>query len=84
MAALKGGSSIAENAAMLREVLCAGTHSDARRDAVLLNAGVGNYVFGLRKSIVEGVELARETLNAGKGLDKLDEWLLTSARCSEV
>ena len=40
---LKGGDAN-ENAALLREVLTGGAHTDAKRDAVVLNAGVGLYV----------------------------------------
>jgi anthranilate phosphoribosyltransferase len=35
---LRGGET-AENAALLREVLSGGAHRDAKRDAIVLNAG---------------------------------------------
>ena len=76
---LKGGATVKENADMLREVLQAGEHGNARRDAVLLNAGFGNYVFGLSESVLDGVRLAREKLQQGAGAEKLEEWIGVSA-----
>ena len=52
-----------------------GGHTNAKRDAIVLNAGVGIYVFGLADSINAGIAVARETLESGKGLEKLDEWV---------
>lgn len=45
----------------------------------MLNAGVGVYVYGLRDTIEEGCQLAREVLESGKGTDKLEEWI----KCSQ-
>jgi len=61
-----------------REVLRGGEHSSAKRDAVTLNAGVGLYVYGSAGSIAEGVQQAREALNSGRGLEKLDQWIETT------
>ncbi len=82
---LRGGRSIAENAEMLREVLRvadAGADADrdspamaARRDAVVLNAGFGCYVYGLSASIGEGVALARKVLLEQRAFAKLDDWV---------
>ena len=71
---LKGGDA-KENAALMREALEGGGHTNAKRDAIVLNAGVGIYVFGLADSINAGIAVARETLESGKGLEKLDEWV---------
>ena len=76
---LRGGGA-AENAALLREALAAGSHAGGKRDAVVLNAGMGLYVFGLAASMEGGVALARETLKSGAGLAKLDEWIATTQR----
>lgn len=62
----------------MRDVLKGGEYTDAKRNSILLNAGVGNYVYGLTESISAGVELARRTLYSGKGIEKLDEWIATS------
>jgi len=48
---------------------------NAKHHSVLLNAGMGNYVYGLAHSIGEGVELAKKTLLSGKAIMKLDEWI---------
>lgn len=74
---LRGGGP-EENAQALRDVLRGGEYSDAKRNSILLNAGVGNYVYGLADSIASGVDLARKTLYAGKGIEKLDEWIAAS------
>lgn len=74
---LKGGDA-PTNAALLREALSAGGHTNGKRDSIVLNAGVGLYVFGLAASIEAGVVLARTTLESGAGLAKLDEWIATT------
>ena len=74
---LKGGGP-EENAQALRDVLAGGEYSNAKRDSILLNAGVGCYVYGLANSIADGVELARKTLYEGKGIQALDKWILTT------
>lgn len=79
LADLKGGN-CEENALALREVLKAGDHSDAKRNAVLLNAGMGIYVYGNASSIAEGVEIARQSLSAGSAERKLEEWIRTTQR----
>ena len=78
---LRGGDA-KENAALLREALEAGDHTNAKRDAIVLNAGVGCYVFGLADSIPAGIDLARAALNEGKGLATLDEWIATTQKLS--
>jgi anthranilate phosphoribosyltransferase len=70
---LLGGDG-AENAQTLREIL-AGNAQGAKRDVVLLNAGAGLYVSDKASSVREGVELARELIDNGKALAKLEEYL---------
>lgn len=74
---LKGGGP-EENAQKFKAVLEGGDHSDAKRDAIVLNAGVGCYVYGLTPTIEEGCALARSTLNAGKAAKLLDDWIRVS------
>jgi anthranilate phosphoribosyltransferase len=74
---LKGGGA-AENASLLRDALAGGAHTTGKRDAIVLNAGVGLYVFGLAASIEAGVALARATLESGAAIAKLDEWIATT------
>lgn len=73
---LKGGDA-EYNAQALRECLSASTseESDARRDAIALNAAVGLYVYGQAESVEEGLQQARDALASGAGLAKLDEWI---------
>lgn len=74
---LKGGGP-EENAQKFKAVLEGGDHTDAKRDAIVLNAGVGCYVYGLAASIEEGCQLARSTLNSGKAALLLEEWIQVS------
>lgn len=71
---LKGGGP-EENALALREALAGGDHTNAKRNSILLNTGVGVYVYGLASSISEGVDVARKALYEGKAVLKLDEWI---------
>ena len=74
---LKGGGP-EENAEKFRAVLQGGEESDAKRDSIVLNAGVGCYVYGLTPSIEEGCELARKTLNSGKAAELLNKLIEVS------
>lgn len=74
---LKGGGP-QENAEEFKKVLLGGDTSNAKRDSIVLNAGVGCYVYGLCPSIEEGCKLSREVLNSGKATEKLQEWIQCS------
>ncbi|KAL7581780.1 hypothetical protein ACA910_022313 [Epithemia clementina (nom. ined.)] len=74
---LKGGGP-EENAEKFRQVLLGGDHSDAKRDSVVLNAGMGCYIYGLASSIEEGCQLSRTTLNSGKATELLQQWIEVS------
>lgn len=76
---LKGGGP-EENAEKFRKVLEGGDHSDAKRDSIILNAGVGCYVYGLTETIEEGCKLARTTLESGKASELLNEWIQVSTK----
>jgi len=71
---LRGGDA-EENAALLREVLAEGPQKGAKRDAVVLNAAAGLYVYGMVESMEEGVKKAYEVLAEGRALVKLEEWI---------
>jgi len=47
----------------------------AQINAVLLNSAAGMLVFGKVRSMEDGVELAREMIESGKALKKLEEFL---------
>ncbi|HVP24648.1 MAG TPA: anthranilate phosphoribosyltransferase [Methanomicrobiales archaeon] len=72
IADLRGGDA-SENARILREVL-SGEHG-ASRDAVLLNAGAAIYLGGLAGSMGGGIPLAREAIDSGTALGKLEAFL---------
>lgn len=67
---IRGGSP-KENAVLLTGILEGA--KGAKADIVLLNAGAAIYVGGKANSINEGIELARETIQAGKALEKLEQ-----------
>jgi anthranilate phosphoribosyltransferase len=79
--ALVGGTP-QENAAMLRSVLKG--EKEPRRDAVIMNAAAG-IVVGQRTekssglpALKEGAELAREAIDSGQALDKLERLIKLS------
>ena len=75
---MKGGDP-AQNAKEFEMVLEGGEYTtNAKKDAIVLNAGVGCYVYGLTETIEEGCALARKTLVEGKGAEVLKEWLKVS------
>ncbi|UCB47481.1 MAG: bifunctional anthranilate synthase component II/anthranilate phosphoribosyltransferase [Spirochaetota bacterium] len=79
---LKGGTP-AENAAIAEQVLNSGGR-EAIKDAVLLNAGAALYTYNLSESIRDGYLLAKETLESGKTLDKLEQIRETGKRLTGV
>jgi anthranilate phosphoribosyltransferase len=68
--ALAGGDA-ADNARITRRILEG--ELGARREVVVANAGAALYVSGAADSIREGVELARQAIDSGRALRKLDE-----------
>ena len=70
LADLAGGGP-ADNARIVTEVL-GGGGPPAARAAVLLNAAAAIYVSGLATDFAGGVSVAREALDAGRGLDALE------------
>ncbi|CAJ1955709.1 unnamed protein product [Cylindrotheca closterium] len=76
---LKGGGP-EENAEKFKAVLEGGSHTDAKRDAIVLNAGVGCYIYGASPNIEEGCKLARTTLESGKAAELLKKWVAASQK----
>ncbi|HEY32989.1 MAG TPA: anthranilate phosphoribosyltransferase [Dehalococcoidia bacterium] len=72
---IKGGT-VEENAKILRNILSGAT--GPARDVVLLNAAAGLVAGDLRQDIAGGVELAREVLESGAALQKLDDFIRIS------
>ncbi|MGJ7909573.1 anthranilate phosphoribosyltransferase [Neobacillus sp. LXY-1] len=67
--AIKGGDP-KDNAEILLDVLKG--KRGAHRDTVLLNAGIGIYTAGKASAIGAGVELAREVIDSGAAIEKLN------------
>jgi anthranilate phosphoribosyltransferase len=77
LAAVKGGEP-AHNARQLRLVLeggHVGAEAEAKRELVLFNAGAALYLADLAETLREGVELARESLDSGAAMSKLERYL---------
>jgi anthranilate phosphoribosyltransferase len=72
---IKGGTA-EENAKILRNILSGAT--GPARDVVLLNAAAALVAGDLRPDIAAGVGLAREVLDSGAALQKLDEFIRVS------
>ncbi|MGN1089367.1 MAG: bifunctional anthranilate synthase component II/anthranilate phosphoribosyltransferase [Huintestinicola sp.] len=68
---LKGGTP-EENAQITLDILN-GNEQGAKRNTVLLNAGCAIYCAGKAATIAEGVDIAREMIDSGKALAKLNE-----------
>ncbi len=68
------GSDPVANAAALRAVL-AGDSTDATRDVVLFNAGAALYLADVASDLAGGVSAAREALDSGAALAKLDAYV---------
>lgn len=74
------GGTADENAVITRDIL-EGKEQGAKRDIVLLNAGAALYTIGKAATIKEGVELARQAIDSGKALEKLDEFIQYTNAC---
>lgn len=68
---LKGGNP-KKNAEIIREIF-KGSITGAKKDILILNSGAALYVGKQASSIKEGVKIAREIIESGKALSKLEE-----------
>lgn len=66
------GSDREANAQIIRDIL-RGEDCGPKRDAVLLNTSAALFVAGRVKSLIDGWELAAETIDSGRARAKLDE-----------
>jgi anthranilate phosphoribosyltransferase len=73
---LRGGSA-EENAAIIKAVL-SGTRRDGARDLVLMNAAASLHVAGRGATLDEAVKAAREAIDSGAALARLDALRLRS------
>ncbi|MCR4335647.1 MAG: anthranilate phosphoribosyltransferase [archaeon] len=60
-----------ESSEIIKKIL-KGEEQGAKRDTVLLNAGIAIFANGKAKSIDEGIEKAKESIDSGKALEKLN------------
>jgi len=65
-----GGTAV-ENSKITLDIL--NGKQGAQRDIVLLNAGCALYVGQIASSIAKGIEMAKESIDSGKALQKLEE-----------
>lgn len=66
------GGDAACNAQMIRSVL-QGERMDGARAIVMLNAGASIYVGGLADRLRDGIEIAKEMIDSGKAIAKLEQ-----------
>lgn len=71
LAAIKGGKNATESAAQVRAVL--GGEPGPKLDMVLLNAGTALMAAGVAATIPGGIALAREMVDSGAALNKLEQ-----------
>lgn len=69
--AVKGGN--AEDNAKITLGVLNGSITDAKRDVVLMNAGCAIYISGKADTIAEGIEIAKNSIDSGKALEKLNQ-----------
>lgn len=69
--AVKGGN--AEDNAKITLGVLNGSITDAKRDVVLMNAGCAIYISGKANTIAEGIEIAKNSIDSGKALEKLNQ-----------
>jgi len=81
LADIKGGASAAEAAEQVRSVLKG--EQGAKLDMVLLNAGASLLAAGKVESLVDGVNQAREIVNSGAALKKLEQLVSFSSSVAQ-
>jgi anthranilate phosphoribosyltransferase len=65
------GDTAAHNAAILRSVLWG--DKGPRRDVVLMNAAAALVAGDSAKSLLEGVEIAKQSIDSGRAMEKLEQ-----------
>jgi len=80
LADIRGGADVNEAAALVRSILAG--QPGARLDMVLLNSGAALMAAGRADTLARGVEMAREVIDSGRALAKL-EALVTFCREQE-
>ncbi|KKB35411.1 bifunctional anthranilate synthase component II/anthranilate phosphoribosyltransferase [Bacillus thermotolerans] len=78
---IRGGEA-KENAEILRSILEG--EKGAKRDTVLLNAGIGLFTAGKADTIQDGIRMAKESIDSGAALSKLQYLIDYSKRRQKV
>lgn len=73
------GGNPEENKKIALDIL-SGKEQGAKRDVVLLNAGVSLYIAEKCHTIQEGIQIAKEMLESGKAMEKLDAFIQATNR----
>jgi anthranilate phosphoribosyltransferase len=68
--AISGGADAADNAAIVRRVLCG--EKSPRRDVVLMNAAAALVAAGKSPHLADAVEIAAESIDSGAATAKLE------------
>jgi anthranilate phosphoribosyltransferase len=68
------GGEPAENAAIARDIL-SGKETGPKRDVVLLNAGAAIHIAKDDVTIEQGIAMAKEIIDSGKGLAQLEKFI---------
>ena len=68
------GGTPQENAQITRDIL-SGKENGAKRNVILMNAGIAIYLGKEGITMEEGVALAKEMIDSGKALEKLEEFV---------
>jgi anthranilate phosphoribosyltransferase len=76
---IKGGSA-ADNAFIIREVL--NNRGAVKKDVVLLNAAAGLVAGGKAQTLHEGIELARNSIESGEALERLEKLIVFTQKLS--
>lgn len=71
------GGTPQENAEITRNILT-GKERGAKRDAAVINAAAALFVAGKASGMKEAVQLAQETIDSGKAMEKLEEFVRLS------
>lgn len=67
------GGTPQENAKITKAILAG--EKGARRNAVVLNAGAALYIAGKADSLLDGIRLAEETIDSGKAMRQLEQFV---------
>ena len=71
------GGTPEENAAITKDIL-SGKETGAKRDIVLMNAGMGIYLGKEDISMQEAIDLAAEMIDSGKAYEKMQQFVKAS------